>query len=79
VTAVPRKSLNVTPLTPALVQALRQDARNPADVQGLPSAVVKMIVLRLSVASKAALRGAPTGMTTLLPVFDCRNLTSDPL
>jgi hypothetical protein len=79
VTAVPRKSLNVTPLMPALAQALRHDARKPAAVHGVLSVVVKIIGLRFSAASKAALSGAPMGMTTRLPVLDCRSLISFPL
>src|SRR6516165_918503 len=47
VTAVPRKSLKVIPTMPALADAFRQLARNPSDVQGLPSAVVSMKVLCL--------------------------------
>src|SRR5262249_9032757 len=46
-TAVPRKSLKVIPTMAALADAFRQLARNPSDVQGLPSAVVSMKVLCL--------------------------------
>ena len=73
VTAVPRRSLKVTPVTPAAACALRHDARNPSDVHGLPSIVVRMIVERLGVASSMALSGAPTLMLTRAPVFDCFN------
>src|SRR5262249_28067384 len=50
VTAVPRRSLNVTPVTPAAACALRHEARNPSEVHGLPSRGVRMIVERLGVA-----------------------------
>ena len=72
VTAVSRKSLKVTPTTPAALHALPHDARKPSDVYGLPSLLVRMIVLRFVVASSAAFSGAPTGMTTRAPVFFCR-------
>src|SRR5215475_1164168 len=67
VTAVPRRSLNVTPTTRAFAHALRQEARNPSDVHGVPSMVVRMMVLRLSfaAASSASLSGAPTGIVTV--------------
>lgn len=42
VTAVPRRSWNVSP-TMAALQALPQDARKPSDVQGLPSLLTRMI------------------------------------
>jgi hypothetical protein len=66
VTAVPRRSLNVTPTTPAFAHALRQEARKPSDVRGVPSMVIRMTVLRLSfaAASSASLSGAPTGIVT---------------
>jgi len=73
VTAVPRKSLNVTPTMPAFVRAIDQDARNPCEVPGLPALLVRMIGERFAAASSADLSGAPTGMTTRAPVFDCRN------
>ena len=41
VTAVPLKSWNVTPTTPAFLQALPHDARNPSAVHGLPSLFVQ--------------------------------------
>lgn len=53
-------------MTPAALHALPQDARKPFDVQGLPSLLVRMIGLRLGVASSAALRRAPTGISTRL-------------
>src|SRR5215470_16102601 len=71
VTAVPRRSLNVTPTIPAFEHALRQDDRKPSGVQGFPSAVVRIIVLRFAQESSAALSGAPTGITTRQPVLDC--------
>jgi hypothetical protein len=73
VTAVPRKSLNVTPTIPAFVRAIDHDARNPCEVHGLPALLVRMIGERFGAASSAALRGAPTGMTTRAPVLDCRS------
>ena len=42
VTAVPRRSWNVTPTTPAATQALRQEDRNPSAVQGLPSELTRI-------------------------------------
>ena len=54
VTAVPRRSLNVTPTTPTDLHALPHEARKPSDVHGLPSLLVRMIVLRFGVASSAA-------------------------
>src|SRR3984893_3696350 len=59
VTAVPRRSWNVTPCTPAAAHALRHDARKPSDVHGLPSLLVSMIGERFSAASSAAFSGAP--------------------
>ena len=53
VTAVPRRSWNVRPTTPARLHALPHDARKPSDVHGAPSLFVKMIVLRFGVASSA--------------------------
>src|SRR5262245_48293316 len=73
VAAVPRRSLKVIPVMPAALQAMRQLARNPPDVHGLPALLVRMIVLRFAAASSAALSGAPTGITTRAPVFDCRS------
>ena len=67
VTAVPRKSWNVRPTTPARLHALPHDALKPSDVHGLPSLLVKMIVLRFGVASSTALNGAPTGTLTRAP------------
>ena len=55
VTAVPRKSLNVTPTTPADLHALRQDARKPSGDHGLPSLFVRMIVLCFGAASSSDL------------------------
>jgi hypothetical protein len=63
VTAVPRRSLKVIPMIPAALQAIRQLARNPPDVHGLPTLLVGMIVLHFAAVSSAALSGAPTGMT----------------
>lgn len=37
VTAVPRRSLNVRPTTPAAAHAFRHDERKPSAVQGSPS------------------------------------------
>jgi len=64
VTAVPRKSLNVNPAIPALAHALRHDARKPSGVEGFPSIVVRIIVLRFAALSNTVLSGAPTGITT---------------
>jgi len=47
VTAVPRRSLNVIPVIPAAAQAMRQLARKPPDVHGLPALLVRMIGERL--------------------------------
>src|SRR6516162_6010964 len=69
VTAVPRKSWNVTPITAARLHALPHDARNPSGVHGFPSAVVSIIGERFGAASSAALSGAPTGITTRVPPF----------
>ena len=73
VTAVPRKSWNVTPTIPTALHALPHDARNPSDVHGLPSLLVKMMVEHFGVASSAALSGAPTLITTRAPVLDWRS------
>ena len=54
VTAVPRKSLNVRSTTAAFPHAFRYEARNPSDVHGVPSIVVRMMVLRLVAASNAS-------------------------
>jgi hypothetical protein len=60
VTAVPRRSLKVTPNTPAFAHALPQEARKPSEVHGVPSMEVRMTMLRLFFAatSSASLRGA---------------------
>jgi hypothetical protein len=74
VTAVPRRSWNVTSRTPAAAHALRQDARNPSEVNGLPSLLVRMIGDRFAAESSAALRGVTTRIGgTGLPVLDCRS------
>lgn len=72
VTAVPLRSWNVTPVMPASAQALRHDDRKPSEVHGDPPELVRMMVLRFFASSSATLSGAPTGMTTRVPVFDCR-------
>jgi hypothetical protein len=73
VTAVPRRSLNVTPAMPTFAHALRHDARKPSGVHGRLSVELRMIGPCFVAASSAALSGAPTGMTTRAPVFDCRS------
>ena len=72
VTAVPRKSLNVTPTMCALSHALPHEARKPSGVHGRPSEVNSIVGLRLvlAAASSAALSGAPTGICTRVPVLD---------
>ncbi len=47
VTAVPRKSLKVTPSMCALADAFPHDARKPFWVHGLPSELSKIVGLRL--------------------------------
>src|SRR5262249_55993578 len=47
--------------------------RNVWLIHGRPRLLVRMIGERLGAASRAALSGAPTGMMTRLPVFDCFN------
>ena len=81
VTAVPRKSWNVSPTTPAALQALPHDARKPSDVHGLPSLLVRMIVESLGAASSAALSGAPTldhdarpGLRSAASGYACRHI-----
>ena len=76
VTAVPRKSLNVTPTTPTALHALPHDARKPSEVHGLLSLLVRIIVLRFGEASSAALSGAPTFITTRAPLLPCLSLNS---
>ena len=71
VTAVPRRSLNVTPNIPARLHAFRHEVRKPSGVQGFPSVVVGIMVLRFTAASRVLLSGAPTGMTTRTLPFDC--------
>ena len=51
VTAVPRRSLNVTSSMPAFLHALPHDARKPSGVHGLPSELSRMIVLCLFLAA----------------------------
>ena len=70
VTDVPRRSLNVTPIMPALLQAFRHDDRKPSGVQGLSSLFTKINGLRLGVESSAAFSGRPTGINTRAPVLD---------
>src|SRR4029453_9775135 len=73
VTAVPRRSWKVTPTTPAAAHALRHDDRNPSAVHGLPSELTRISgpFFDLAAASRADLSGAPTGITTRTPPFDC--------
>ena len=75
VTAVPRRSLNVTPTTPALRHPFRHEARKPSDVHGFRSVDVRIIGPRFVfvISSSAVFKGAPTGMDTRAPVFDWRN------
>jgi hypothetical protein len=61
VTAVPRKSWNVTPTIPAAACAIRQDWRKPPPVHGLRVAVTKISGLTFAVASSAAFSAAPPG------------------
>src|SRR5262249_48999943 len=68
VTAVPRRSLNVTPAIAAFLHALPHDARNPSGIHGRASVEVKMIGPCFLVASSATLSGAPTGMITRAPL-----------
>jgi len=63
VTAVPRRSWNVTPTMPAFLHALPHDARKPSGVYGLPSLVVRIIGDRFGVASSMAFSGVPTLIT----------------
>src|SRR5438270_12565371 len=72
VTAVPRRSLNVSPEMPALMHALPQLARMPSGVHGRPSLVSRMIGLFLGVASSMAFSGPPARISTRAPVFDWR-------
>ena len=61
VTAVPRKSWNVTPTTPAALHALRHEARKPSAVHGLPLLFVRISGLTFVVVSSITLlSGAPT-------------------
>ena len=78
VTAVPRRSLKVTPAMPARLHALRHEVRKPSGIYGLPSLVVRIIVEHFTIASRAALSGVPTGITTRAPVFPCRSLMCVP-
>src|SRR5262245_29928116 len=73
VTAVPLRSWNVSPLIPAFLAAVCHAVRNVWLSHGRPRLLVRMIGERLGAASRAALSGAPTGMMTRLPVFDCFN------
>lgn len=73
VTAVPRRSCNVSPTMPAAAPALRQLDQNPSAVQGFRAVLVKITVLRFGVTSSMVLSGVPTGMTTRAPVFDWRS------
>ena len=57
VTAVPRKSWKVTPATPALMHAVRQDVRKPLSVHAVPDSVARTVMERsLSAALAASLR-----------------------
>ena len=56
---------------PAFWQALPHEARKPSEVQGLPSLLVRIMVLSFTALFKAAFSGAPTLIATRLPVFDC--------
>jgi hypothetical protein len=78
VTAVPLRSLKVTPTIPTALQAFFQEDRKPLAVQGFPSELTKMMGLRFVVLSRAECRGPPTGITTRAPVFDCLSLICVP-
>jgi hypothetical protein len=69
VTAVPRRSLNVTPTTPAFSRALPHEARNPSGVHGRLSVEARINgpTLCLAASSIATFSGAPTGITTVVP------------
>jgi hypothetical protein len=71
VTAVPRRSLKVTPTTPALRQPWRHDVRKPSDVHGFLSVDVRIIgpCFVFVISSRAAFKGAPTGMDARAPVL----------
>lgn len=71
VTAVPRRSLKVTPTMPAAAHAFRQEDRNPSGVHGSPSLFNRIGPALPRLASSAAFSGAPRGICTLAPVFDC--------
>jgi len=67
VTKVPRRSLKVTPATPALLHVLRHDDEKPCDVHGFPSELRSIIGERRCVALSISLSGA-----------DHRNLDAHP-
>jgi hypothetical protein len=74
VTAVPLRSLNVTPTMPAVLHAFRHELRKPSAVHGIPFLFTSMMVLHFVVLSSVAFKGEPTGIATREPVFDCLNL-----
>jgi hypothetical protein len=64
VTAVPRRSSNVTPSIPARLRALLKDERKPCSFHGLPRVFRRMHPVGALTASSAAFSGAPTGSRT---------------
>ena len=78
VTAMPRRSLKVTPTMPAFLQAFLHEERKPSSVHGLLSVLSKITGLLFGVASSTALSGAPTLIETRAPFwiaeagYECR-------
>ena len=71
VTAVPRKSLNVTPTMPAAACVIRQEARKPLTVHGLPLELAQSVIASWAgAAARMAVSGAGQGQNTGSPVLD---------
>ena len=75
VTAVPRRSWNVTPTIPARLHAFAHDARKPSAVHGFPSLFVSMIggVFRRCI-ERGFQRRADRDHDKGRPPLDCRSL-----
>src|SRR5262245_6852819 len=74
VTKVPRRSLKVMPVMPALLHALRHDDEKPCEVHGFPSELRSITGERRGVASSMSPSGADTVISTLTPVLLCLSL-----
>src|SRR5262245_51757420 len=74
VTKVPRRSLKVMPVMPALLHDLRHDDEKPCEVQGFSSELRSIMGERRGVASSISRSGADTVISMPTPVLPCLSL-----